>query len=141
MSENFMNKLLALVPWGLSKLVLFSSYAMGIYILAGVLFTLLIEVSVNSLNILFGLGIVLSGVLVVPAIMSADSGSSALSKLFIGTVFSYPLVYLLSLIASRWISVIASNHELALMIAALPLINVMIIFGVVATIMLRPKPG
>ena len=126
-------KLIAIIPWGLNKLYLFSAYALGVYVLLATSYAVLSDLSVTSLNILFGLGLGLVGILAVPAIMSTDSGPSTISNIFIGTVFTYPFVYLLSLVASRWLPAIASNSELALAVAALPLINVIIFIGLITT--------
>ena len=104
----------------------------------GTLFSLLTNLDlINILNVVFGFGLILAGIMVIPAIMSTDSGPSTASSIFIGVVFSYPFVYLFSLFAGSWIPGIDSNYELAIAIAALPLINVLVFAGLVITLMIK----
>lgn len=132
------SKLIAIIPWGLKKIYHYSAYAIIAYILLGTLFSLLTNLDlINILNIVFGFGLILAGIMVIPAIMSTDSGSSTASSIFIGIVFSYPFVYLFSLFAGSWIPGIYTNYELALGIAALPLLNVVAFAGLVITLMVK----
>ena len=137
-TDTVISKLIAIIPWGLKKIYHYSAYAIIAYIFLGSLFSLLTNLDlINILNIVFGFGLILAGIMVLPAIMSTDSGSSTASSVFIGTVFSYPFVYLFSLFAGSWIPGIDSNYELAIAIAALPLINVLVFAGLVITLMIK----
>ena len=131
-----LNKLIALIPWALHKLYIFSAYSLVVYIIFAIAYALLSDLSVTSLNIIFGLGLGLAGILALPAIMSTDSGSSSASNILIGSVLGYPVVYIISLIASRWVPYIAMNNELALIVAALPLFNVLF-FIIAITLVFR----
>ena len=131
-----LKKLIALIPWALHKLYVFSAYSIVVYIVFVIAYALLSDISVTSLNIIFGLGLGLASILALPAIMSTDSGSSSASNILIGSVLSYPIVYIISLIASRWVPYIAMNNELALIVAALPLFNV-VFFIIAITIVFK----
>lgn len=134
-----MNKFLKLIPWGISKLYVLSMYMLAAYMLIGCSYALLIDLSVTTLNVVFGLGLFVVAFLSVPAVMSSDSGPSLASNLFIGTIFSYPFVYLVSLIISRWVPVVADNEGVALYVAALPLINVFIFIGLIVVLIIKEK--
>ena len=137
-TETLISKLSAIIPWGLKKIYHYSAYAIIAYILLGTAFSLVSELDVvYLLNIVFGFGLVLAGILFIPAIMSTDSGPSTASSIFMGTVFSYPLVYLISLFAGSWIPGITPNSDLAIAIAALPLINIVILAGLIARLILK----
>ncbi len=120
-----LNKLIAIIPWAIHKLYIFSAYSLAAYIFFGIVYALLSDLSVTSLNIIFGFGLGITGILALPAIMSTDSGPSAVSNILIGSVLGYPVIYIISLIASRWVPYVAMNNELALIVAALPLVNVL----------------
>ena len=84
-----------------------------------------------------GLGLVVAVIRAVPAIMSTESGQSTASSIFIGTFFSYPFVYLVSLFADNLFPGIGKSSDLALAIAALPMINVAVFIGTFAVIMIK----
>jgi hypothetical protein len=131
-------KIIALIPWGLRQIHRFAAYAMAVYVIVGTLVALLGNLDhTYVLNIIGGIGLVAAGILIVPAIMSTDSGPSTASSVFIGTVFSYPFVYLFSLFADNLIPGIEKNGDLALAIAALPMINVLVFIGMFAIIMIK----
>ena len=131
------SKLIEIIPWGLKTIHRFAVFAIIAYVLLGSVFSLFSNLDiVYLLNILFGFGLIVALILVVPAIMSTDSGTRTASNIFIATVFSYPLVYLISLFAGSWIPGIESNGDLAIAISALPLINVIIFSGLVITLVI-----
>ncbi|RDH82737.1 MAG: hypothetical protein DIZ80_10685 [endosymbiont of Galathealinum brachiosum] len=114
-------------------------YMLGSYIVLATAYALLSNLTVTTLNIIFGLGLILSGVLYIPAIISTDSGSSTSSNIFISTVFSYPIVYLISLICSRWVPVIEKNESTSIFIAALPLINILVFILLILVLIIKEK--
>ena len=131
-------KIIARIPWGLRQIHRFAAYALAVYVIVGTLVALLGNLdNTYVLNIIGGIGLVAAGILIIPAIMSTDSGPSTASSVFIGTVFSYPFVYLFSLFADNLISGIEKNGDLALAIAALPMINVLVFIGMFAVIMIK----
>ena len=118
-------KIIAAIPWGLRQIHRFAAYALAVYVIVGILVALLGNLDhAYVLNIIGGMGLVAASILIVPAIMSTDSGPSTASSIFIGTVFSYPFVYLFSLFADNLFPSIGKSSDLALAIAALPMINV-----------------
>ena len=126
-----------MIPWGVGKLYILSMYLLAGYVLVGGSYALLADLTVTGLNIVFALGLLVSAILFVPAIMSTDSGSSMASSIFIATVFSYPVVYLVSLVSSRWVPFVAENEVLALFVAALPLINVLVFISLILILLIK----
>ena len=131
------DKLIALIPWGLNKLYIFSIYLLTGYMLLGITYSLVSDLSVYTMNILFGLGLIPFIILAIPAIMSTDSGRSTLGTMIVTSVASYPIVYITSLIASRWIPGVSIKSELAIMLAAMPLINVIFLFAVLILLIIK----
>ena len=133
------NTILSLIPWGLNKIRIAAAYLLAAYIILGTSFTLVSDLTVTNLNIIFAMGIVIAGILVIPAIMSSDSGPSTSSNIFIITVLSYPVVYIISLVASRWIPIIASNSELSILFASMPIINILLFVVTIIRVLLKGK--
>lgn len=131
------DKLIALIPWGLNKLYVFSIYLLTGYMLLGIAYSLISDLSVYTMNILFGLGLIPFLILAIPAIMSTDSGRSTLGTMIATTVASYPIVYITSLIASRWIPGVPVKSDLAIMLAAMPMINVIFLFAVLILLIIK----
>ena len=131
------DKLIALIPWGLNKIYIFSIYLLSGYMLLGTAYSLISDLSVYTMNILFGLGLIPFVILAIPAILSTDSGPSTSGTMVATAVASYPIIYIISLIASRWIPGVPVKSDLAIMLAAMPLINVIFLFVILIRILIK----
>jgi len=131
------DKLIALIPWGLNKIYIFSIYLLAGYMLLGTAYSLISDLSVYTMNILFGLGLIPFVILAIPAIMSTDSGPSTSGTMVATAVASYPIIYIISLIASRWIPGVPVKSDLAIMLAAMPLINVIFLFAILIRLIIK----
>ena len=131
------DKLIALIPWGLNKIYIFSIYLLAGYMLLGTAYSLISDLSVYTMNILFGLGLIPFVILAIPAIMSTDSGPSTSGTMVATAVASYPIIYMISLIASRWIPGVPVKSDLAIMLAAMPLINVIFLFAILIRLIIK----
>lgn len=133
-----LKNILSIIPWGIKQIHRFAAYALAAYIILGSLISLLGNLDATSaLNIVGGIGLVLSSFLFIPAAMSADAGHNVTSSIFMATVFSYPVVYLFSLFASNWMPSIEDNSDMALAIAALPIINIVIFIGLITVLIVN----